>query len=110
MLAAPPGSEPCSKAMARAPASRASIPAATPAPPAPTMAMSVSYCLPPAIEERSLFAEHAHRDARRFRDGSKGEKPRREPANPLNAASQGVFDDVLVLHNEQRMSTVPGEA
>src|SRR5262249_54375148 len=49
MMAAPPGSELFSKAMARAPASRASIPAATPAPPAPTIAMSVSYCLTPAI-------------------------------------------------------------
>src|SRR5262245_18976493 len=49
MMAAPPGSELFSKAMARASASRASMPAATPAPPEPTIAMSVSYCLTPAI-------------------------------------------------------------
>src|SRR5262245_63306630 len=49
MMAAPPGSPLFSKAMARAPASRASMPAATPAPPAPTIAMSVSYCLTLAI-------------------------------------------------------------
>ena len=57
MMAAPPSSAPCSKTMARAPASRASMPAAMPAPPAPTIAMSVSYCLPPAIGEVSPFAE-----------------------------------------------------
>jgi hypothetical protein len=42
IAAAPPRFDDFSKAMARAPASRASIPAATPAPPDPMMATSVS--------------------------------------------------------------------
>ena len=45
MMAAPPRSGAFSKAMAPAPASRASMPAAIPAPPEPMMAISVVKCL-----------------------------------------------------------------
>src|SRR4030095_6275727 len=41
----PPGREAFSKCRPRARASRASMPAEIPAPPAPMIAMSVSYCL-----------------------------------------------------------------
>src|SRR5581483_11201210 len=58
ILAAPPGSAALSKAMTRAPADRASMPAAVPAPPVPTMATSVSYCFTCPPQSAAAIVRH----------------------------------------------------
>jgi hypothetical protein len=64
-MAAPPGAALCSNAMARAPAARASMPAAIPAPPAPTMATSVSNRLASVIGVNTPFRDVARIERQR---------------------------------------------